>query len=194
MRNASASAIILAISLGLRRCATSALLKCPKKLACTTAGTAMSDGPHVLSTIPGGEIGTCMYTFHPSIHPIVQAIRKSRSSKAQNLGSSVFCDFIATISDISLLSKCFDVLCGCNDGSGLEPSSYIFNPKCIRLGVCHLSHSVVLQVNEQKQIVQISDGLINDEDNNWSAVWTRPTRAARRHYCAPGFKRSPGIK
>ena len=42
MRNASASAIILAISLGLRRCATSALLKCPKKLACTTAGTAMS--------------------------------------------------------------------------------------------------------------------------------------------------------
>jgi len=90
--------------------------------------------------------------------------------------------------------KCFDVLCGCNDGSGLEPSSYIFSPKCIRLGVCHLSHSVVLQVNEQKQIVQISDGLINDEDNNWSAVWTRPTRAARRHYCAPGFKRSPGIK
>jgi hypothetical protein len=62
------------------------------------------DGPHVLSTIPGGEIDTCMYTFHPSIHPIVQAIRKSRSSKAQNLGSSVFCDFIATISDISLLS------------------------------------------------------------------------------------------
>ena len=61
-----------------------------RKYGCRRSRRLGLDGLHLLWTIQGGEIDVCTPSIHPCIHPMVQAMRIMRSSKAQDLGSSVF--------------------------------------------------------------------------------------------------------